>query len=302
MADLSDVEQAVVSLIASAIYPNGTSYPSAIVLNGKSLNCRVSAGWPLPGQLDPDMIAGTPPGSSPIINVTVFAQPGLERNTTRFPRDWHTPFKTKPTMTATVSGSTVTLGGTPTPAHFVTLHANGIAMSYAATATDTLATVAAALAAQGAPLGAIASGATIQFPATSANSLKARLGTPSTSVREIARTNQRFLVTIWAPNDAARVATSQVVDPLMALTDFVPLPFGYTGELKRETGSDVDRTGKQSLMCRDLYYWIEYPILQTTTTYTLTTFVSKYEVDTILSLPITPLPLKSFTPARIVIT
>lgn len=78
MSDLSDVSNALVTLIASTLYPNGTGQPSVVVMP-----CVVYAGWPIPQQLDADLLAGK-------INVSVFPTP-TERNTTRYPMtDWQT--------------------------------------------------------------------------------------------------------------------------------------------------------------------------------------------------------------------
>jgi hypothetical protein len=297
MADISDVESALVALISGAVYPNGTSSPSAIVANGTSLNCRVISGWPIPGQIDADMTA-----IPPVLTVSVYPQTGMEKNTTRFPRDWYTPVVTVPTLTATVSGLTVTIGGTVTAGHFVTIHAGGLAFSYAALSSDTLTTVAAALQAlvAGSMSGSSVAGSVITFPATMGGRLIARTGAPSASFCEVGRSNQRFCITIWASNNAARVAAAKAIKPVLDFTDFVALPDNYSGELKYESSTDVDRMNKSSVSCRDLYYWVEYPTTLTQATYPLTTFVSEIEADAAPT-TIQPLPLPSFTPGRIVI-
>lgn len=303
MADLSDVESAFVTLISAAIYPSGTSQPSAIVLpSGKALNARVYAGWPLPGDLDADMANGVPAGSAPIINVSVFTQSGMEKNTSRFPRDWRAQTPVPCSLTAAVSGVTVTIGGSVTPGHYVTIHAGNYPVSYAAQSGDTLASVASALQSLlAAGMACSAAGPVLTLPSTMGGRIVTRTGAPGTSIREVDRTNQRFIITIWAPNNASRVAAAKIIRPALGVTDFMPLPDGYAAELKYESSTDVDRTGKQSISCRDLFWWAEYPTTQTMVSYPMTTFSTGIEGDTVAT-EIAPLPLPSFTPAVTVIS
>ena len=303
MADISDVEVALVNLISGGLYPNGTSQPSAIALsNGTILNARVYAGWPLPGQVDADMANGIPAGSASIVNVSVFPQSGLEKNTTRFPRDWKAKPATPCSLTATVSANTVTIGGSVTVGHYVTLLAGNNAVSYAAQSGDTLASVASALQSlMNAKVACSVAGPVLTLPLVMGGRITARCAAPGVSTREIDRTNQRFLITIWAPNNDARVATARIIRPLLGVTDFVTLPDGYAGELHYESSTDIDRTGKQNIVCRDLFWWVEFPTTQTMVAYPMTTFNGGIEMDTITT-KITPLPLSSFTPTLTVIS
>lgn len=296
MADLADVENAVEAIVNSTIYPNGTSQPSAIVVGGASLNCRVVTGWPLPANLDPDLAAG-------VVTVSVHAQPGLERNTTRYPTDWYLQQGTTPTLTATVSGQTITIGGSVTAGHFVTAIVGNAAFSYAAQANDTLATVATALAALiNAKTPASASGNVITTAPTNSGVLIARVGAPNISARELERTDQRVLVTVWASTNAARVAASRLIRPILAKTDLLTYPDNTCGRFKYEMSADIDRSGKQSALCRDMYYWAEYPVVETMTSYPITAPVTGIEVDGWTSPDFTPLPWDSFTAADTVVS
>lgn len=302
MADVSDVETALVSLIASAVYPLGGSLPSAVIVNGTPIDCRIYGGWPIPAVIDADMQHGTPPGSSPVINISVFPMTGLEKNTTRFPRDWQASTPVPCSMTATVSGVTVTIGGTVTVGHYVTLHAGNCAVSYAAQSGDTLASVAAALRfGLAASMTCSVAGTVLTLPLVMGGRIIARTAAPGTSIREVDRTNQRFQITIWAPNNAARVAAAKVIRPLLGSTDCLPLPDGYAAELRYESSADIDRLGKQSISCRDLFWWAEYPTTQTMIAYPMTTFSGGIECDPATT-QIIPLPLAGFTPATTAIS
>lgn len=265
MADIADVESALVNLISTGIYPSGVSAPSAIVLaNATNPGCRVFPGWPDPAKLDADMAAG-------IINVSVFARPGLERLLPSYPREWVDQFSTAPTITATVTGSTVTVGGTVTTGHYVSVIVFGKAFSYACQAGDTLQGVAAALAALiNAAMPASASGPVITIQGRS--DITARTAAPGTIIRELKRQQRQFQVTIWAPNNDARVATARVIDPTLAATDFMLLADNQNARLLYASSADTDRSGKQSTMCRDSFWWVEYATTQVMPGYPITVF------------------------------
>lgn len=270
MADLADVEASLVSLIQTAVYPNGTSAPSAIVLsNSRVPDVRIFAGWPDPDRLDADIFAGTPIGSAAVINISVYCQPGLERNVTRYPREWVDQALVSPTILAAASGSTVTLSGTITAGHYVSVIVFNNAFSYACVVSDTLATVATALAALiNARMPAFAIGAVITIIGRS--DIIARTAAPGTVIQELERTNQRFQVTIWAPNNDSRQATARIVRPALALPSFLNLADTSQGRIIYEASNDIDRTGKQSISCRDIYYWVEYPTTQVMPGYPIT--------------------------------
>ena len=297
MADLSDVEQGLVNLISGVLYPNGTSQPSAVSVSQypNPINCRVSPGWPDPISLEPDLV-----GNPPVVNVSVYAMPGQERQTQRYERDWSVPYPVTPSFTAVVSTDTVTIGGAVTVGHFVTIHANQIVASYAALANDTTTTVATALTALlvAAGVGATSSGHVITLPATVVGLTVARVGCPQTAYLEIDRTMQRFCATIWAPNNAIRVAVGKLIRPALAGVDFMTMPDGYAAWLRYESSVDLDRAGKQSASCRDIHYWVEYAITTSKTVYTLTTFQTQIQGQN-ANYKVRPLPWQpgSFQPS-----
>src|SRR5579862_3521069 len=98
MADQSDVEDALVALVASALYPNGTN-----VLAANGTLSRVYRGWPEAAALDADLAAGW-------VNVSVFPESG-GRNTTRYLNEWLVPVPTTPTLLGSVLGDAVTFSG-----------------------------------------------------------------------------------------------------------------------------------------------------------------------------------------------
>src|ERR1022692_3408317 len=130
MADLSDVENAVVSVLLTALYPNGISQVSTL-----GVACRVVRGWPSPAALNADLAAGT-------VNVTLFPS--------TIPDEVPDPYFDKlyaltyPTsLVATVTEQSVTISGVVAPNQIVGLLLDGAPFSYAVNAGDTTESIAA---------------------------------------------------------------------------------------------------------------------------------------------------------------
>ena len=183
MADLSDVESALVAAIAQALYPNGTGQPSAI-----TAPCKVFRGWPTPAELMADLKAGT-------VIVSVFPL-AVEQNVSRFQRRWRELPLPVATLTVAVSGNVVSLGGAPSSPLNVAVIVNKVGVVYAVQPGDTLAMIATGLAALiGAP--ATSSGPVLTVPG--AVSLVARIGVVGGVIRETKRQKRRVQMTIFAP-------------------------------------------------------------------------------------------------------
>ena len=300
MADLSEVSTAIVGLFAPYIYPNGTGQHSSI-----TAPCKIYPGWPVPNQLQADLLAGT-------VNISVYPQPSIERVTTRYPTDWRDYINVTPTVTATVSGLTVTLGGTFTAGHFVTIFAgSNVSSSYGSitglssdgfeyfTYVPIMATdingLAAGLAAQF-PVGVVASvaGPVITFAAQYQGRLKVRTGAPNTVIRELRRQQRGYQIVIWAPTPDLRSAAAKIIDPILSSTDFVTLPDSTFCWLTYRASNDDDNREPNSLYRRDIFLWAEYPTTQTMTAYPVTDFVTQYVAGT--GVPITPTPFGVNTP------
>src|ERR1700744_3522544 len=100
MADTSDVENALKALVIAAVYPNGTSQPSIV-----AKDLFIERGWPVSAKLDTDLAAGK-------AHISIFPPEGMEPNTTRWPREEQLLTAPVHTLTATVNGNTITIGGT----------------------------------------------------------------------------------------------------------------------------------------------------------------------------------------------
>ncbi len=254
MADVSDVETALVTLIAAIVYPLGTGQPSIA-----ATPIAVYAGWPNPQQLDVDLPAGK-------CHVSIFPRPE-ERNTTRYPPDWKQASVNTPTLTATIAGQAVMIAGTVPPAgnpHNVTVIANGVPFVYAVLVTDTLNSIAAALQALlvAAIAGTTVAGPIVTLP-TSARLTAARIGITGTAVREVRRQERQFQIGIWADTPAHRDAIAGPLDAALAFTTFITLADGTAGRLTYKSSMVSDKFQKDRLYRRDLFYTVEYGTTQT---------------------------------------
>lgn len=247
MADESDVEIAMINLLSATLYPNGTSAGSAT-----GVDCRIYRGWPNSAALDTDLRAG-------LVNVTVFPAPGAGRVTTRYLRRWDATQGT-PTLTAAVTGTTVTFNGTAAVGQLAGLEVNGQTYVYAVTASDSPASVAA-------NLGALARASTIVILSSStlsipgAWSLKARVVAQGQATSQIRRQTQSIRVTCWCPSPAIRDTTAIVIDLAFAQASFLSLPDGTQARMTYDGTIILDQSQDALLYRRDLMYSLDYPTI-----------------------------------------
>lgn len=248
MADLTDVSNTLVGLVASTVYPSGTAQPSAI-----GAQCRVGAGWPTSAQLDPDLANG-------IVNVSV-APANIERRTTRYMPSWQTIAESSPTVALTVAGNAVTVGGVlPSPvSQNVAIDVVGIGtFAYAVQPTDTATTVATALASliSAALPGTTSSGPTVTV--LGVHTLTARVGAAATVGLETRRQLRVFRVIVWASTPTQRDVTAELIDVMLSQLDFIVMPDGFAARLLYHSSNVIDMQERADLYRRDLMYSVEY--------------------------------------------
>ena len=256
MSDLSDVANSLLALCVSVLYPAGGS--NKIVASPTiGIPVRTYVGWPLKSQLDADL-AATPP----ICHLSVYPRP-QERNTTRYLSRYRELALNSATLTLSAAGQTVTIGGTipaPTNVHNLAVFVNGAPYVYQAQPSDTLATIAVALA--GLIPGATASGPVVTVP-SSAILGAVRVGVFGTSGRAVRNTQRVFQIGIWCATPAQRDLIAQAVDPVLAATPFIRMPDGSFGKLEYRGSPESDQFEKSMLYRRDLLYSVDYSTLQT---------------------------------------
>jgi hypothetical protein len=256
MADFDDVLTTLASIIDGVIYPNGDSQPSAVLVNASPVPARIYPGWPVSAALDADLLAG-------IINVSIFAPAGSEKNTTRFPTD--AVVITEPVHTVTVAideaGTEITIGGTISTPQNVAIIANGKGVSYGVQAGDTIDDIASGLAALVSAIApATASGPVISIP--DAYALTARVGGAGTVGKPVGTQQRQFQITIWAPTPAARTAAAKLVDGALRDMPRITLPDTTMGMLCYSHTVTDDVVQKANCWRRDLFYVVEYTTLK----------------------------------------
>lgn len=259
MADQSDVERALVAQIAVAL-GLGTDYQAGAYGTASSGDTVTAyRGWPTDTRLFKDALAGRS-------HVSIFAEPGTIRNTTRFPMDRALQSSVVPTITVAVSGATVTLGGTVTAGNVVGVQfgpPTGIAAyALAAGSSDTLATLAAALATKA---GATSSGVAITLP--TATGAAAGVMVPQPALVETRRQEQSIRISFWCPTPGARDTLVSLTDSALAaltdrygrFTEFFPVKTGEVARLRFRSTYTNDMVSRDRIWRRDLCYAVEYP-------------------------------------------
>lgn len=249
MADTSDVENAIKALVVSAVYPNGTSQPSIV-----NATVGVVRGWPTANDLDTELDAGQ-------AIVSIFPPPGMERNTTRWPRDDQLLTAPVHTLTATVSGNKITIGGTiATPQNVIALCGDDYSFSYSVQSNDTLNSIASGLAAL------IAA----KFPGTSASGdvitvvgnvgpLQARVASYGQVAIEQSRQEKTYWVTCWCPTPAMRDVLVPAIDVALKQLDFITVGTEASeARLRYASSRTSDEGQKVQIYRRDLVYTVEF--------------------------------------------
>ncbi|GAN76362.1 hypothetical protein [Acidisphaera rubrifaciens] len=245
MADQSDVETVVTTLVAAAVYPGGTDQPSVC-----GADARIYRGWPMTAALEADLARGT-------VNVTVTPVEGSLRNTTRYPATWHAIAPAGAGMSASVSGWTATFSGTPAAGDLAGMIVDDKSYVYTVQAGDALDLVAANLGVLiRADRVANVIGASIAVPG--AGRLVARVAVASSAISEVRRQTQTFRITCWCPDYATRDVIAAAIDTALAPLAFITLPDGTAARLRGTGGETTDRAEDAALFRRDLTYEVEY--------------------------------------------
>ncbi|MEW9304550.1 hypothetical protein [Labrys neptuniae] len=256
MADEADAGNALVALIAAAVYPNGTSQPSPL-----GAPASIMRGWPVPAVLDQAMSTGQ-------VVISVFGQNGTEKNVTRFSRDWAQLIPAVETVTTTVVDNVLTLGGAvQTPQNVAVIVGDyppsKISAIYPVQPGDTVATIATGLAtlltAQGVSVST--AGPVLTFAPNVR--VVAHAGGYGTIVRELKRQERCFTITVWCNSPAQRDQVSPIVDIALARPENLRFADGTVGRLLYERTLILDERQTVEIYRRDIQYRVEYPTIET---------------------------------------
>jgi len=245
MADISDVEQAVAGAVTSILYPEGSSQSSIL-----GILCRIYRGWPNSATLNADLSGG-------IVNVTVATDNDPGRVTTRYLPEWKTA-ASQPGMAADVSGSTVTITGTPLAGDIVGILIDHEAWAYRIRTGDTPSLVASNLN-QLLPKNLLASVQGTTITVAGAPSILVRVVCDKATSFESRRQEKDLRIICWCPTPPVRDAVAAAIDSAINQMSFLPLPDGTSGRITYRNTAGYDQAQNALLYRRDLVYTIEYP-------------------------------------------
>ena len=250
MADLSDVENALVVKVTDALYPEGVSQISIV-----GPTCRVYRGWPLTASLNSDLAAG-------IVNVTVF--PSVRRDEVLDPYFDRSYATISPaSLVASVAGQSVTFSGLVASNQLVGLLVDGVPFSYMANDSDTNESVAANLTVQiSAARIATVSGSTVTIPGVI--TISARVVTNATVSKGLRRQRREIQASCWCPSAALRDSVCQVADLALASSPFIALTDETKAHVRYVSTHVYDQSQNALLYRRDLCYLCEYTIISGT--------------------------------------
>jgi hypothetical protein len=244
MADISDVENAIVGVVLAALYPNGLSHTSAV-----GATCRVYRGWPAPSGLNSDLAAG-------IANVTVFpASASGEVPDVYFNEP---SFNISPTTwIATVTAQDVAISGTAGGTQIIGLLIDGVPFSYRTSGNDTTDSIAANLSMLiNVNRICVLSGSTLTLPG--ARSLIARVAANATVTNGVRRQRREIQIISWCPSPGLRDSLCKIVDIALATSPFIELSDTTVAHGHYVSTHVYDQSQNALLYRRDLCYRYEY--------------------------------------------
>lgn len=251
MADLADVLDALQASSTTSCYPNGTSEPS---VTGRLI--AVGQGWPLAKDVDNAIAANE-------TLVSVYAVPGTTA-AVETPFDWNPGSVVAPVhgITVTLRDGGVLISGIPTAGEYVTILADGAVYTAATAMSDTVQSLAAALAAQipNAAWSATADGAFIALPAV--GQLDVRQGAQGIVGQITHRQRQNFQITVWASTPSDRTVVARAIDGALKASLSVTMP-DTSEAIVRFQGSNLDdKREETSGYHRALIYTVEWDSLR----------------------------------------
>ena len=244
MPDQADVEQALASWIAEALYPAGPGEASAV----KTV-CRVYRGLPITAGLEADLVSG-------IAHLTVQPVSNSFRDTKRYATEWQGGAPPCP-LTAEVQGNEVRFSGSAGPGIVAGVIVDGRAYTWRVREQSTPGVVAAVLADMvRADRPAMLSGASVWFPA--GHGVTGRAVSDGQGGHELRRQQGLFRVTLWCPTPEVRDRIAAFVDLSLAGVAFLDVG-GWGCRLQSAGGQSGDDGAAVRAWRRELLYRIEYP-------------------------------------------
>jgi hypothetical protein len=253
MADLTDVLNTLSDSVSGFVYPTGKSNPSIA-----AVNVNIEPGWPVRETLDDQIRAGN-------ALITIFPEE-TESIGPIFERVQVLNTQSAPTITATVSVDTITIGGTVTLPQAIVTVVNGTNYGYAlqeADTTDTIATNIAALLPSASAIGNV-------ITVLGSYSLDTVVSTAYTSSVDLGRQNRSIMISCWCPTPQIRTTLGSAIIVYFKTNYRILLPDNFWANLFYQHTREIDMLEKQNVFRRDVIIRVLYA---TTSTQTDLTFV-----------------------------
>jgi hypothetical protein len=243
----------------------GSGYTSApsIIITGDGTNAAataviaprniyVYAGFPLKQNLDADLAAGN-------INVAVFAQKGMTRNTTRIRDTFADPIISDATIILDVLNNTITVNGSVTVGQVAVAIINGTGYAYMAQDGDTLNDIATNLA----DLIPNASAVNNIITINDAYSIEARVSVPGTMRRILQSEEGIFRVRVIVPTayQSIREAIGRAIQLAFLKLEpryYLTMPDGVSASIRAKGIDEINTYEFDLALVRDYLYLIEY--------------------------------------------
>jgi spore germination protein YaaH len=241
MADLSDVEESLATIITQIVYPQGTSNPS---ISGNTVT--ITPGWPVRQKLDEILLAG-----NAMISIYPTDQEKVGPIFFRSSNSYETPVAT---LSAVIDANTVTIGGTVSLPQAVLIIVNGEAYSYPVQQGDTLNSIAAAL-------GALLPSASVVNNVITVNdfySLKTRISAPVTAYTDLGRQKRTFMLSCWCHTPAIRKILGPALDVYFKTVYRIQMSDNYLANVFYMHTNEVDLLEKQNIFRRDVNFAVMY--------------------------------------------
>ena len=234
MADVSDVQEAVVTAIDEARMSVGATW-------------SLARGFPEAAVVDAAMLAGQ-------VLVTISQREGYVRLTTRFPNYERELARTPPTLTMTVAGITVTVGGTCSPDQIAGVKGRAGEFTTRCIAGDTPSTVAGRLAGAGR-----VSGAVLTVPGLVA----ARVARDVPTVRPTRQQEVGLTITVWTGDPKQRDDVTRVIDSWLSddQNRFLLLGDGSAAWVRSAGSMQSDKAEISNVYRNDLHLTCEFSTL-----------------------------------------
>lgn len=243
MADLADVEAALVAAIIGAFADGG----EALTVLNRAL--RVYRGTAAVSGLQADMVNG-------IANISVYPVPGATHNTTRWGTQTNV-VRVDAGMRVENDGARVMFSGSALPGTVAGLLVDDVSYVHRVAVAETAGLVAAIL----------ADAVRVQRPCWLTDTalvvpgvrrLIGRVGSDVCIVEEWQRQSQDIRISVVAPDPVIRDGICSVLIPALAQCAFLVLADGTAGRLRFRVSASADDGAGAAVFRRDLIYQVEY--------------------------------------------